>query len=220
MKGGVLMSWVAVVAVMGVGVGAGPAKRNCPDVKCYTAVNECAVTYSKYALFFFELLSGLLVIFVLPPVWILLTPASSCWNECALPSTRLPTFTQPQCPATTVTVTAPANANANATDAVTATPAITLAPVLIPTSIPANGSCVPMSICVDAKSQCGNDTVLFGDCYDICSPRVLTPPPCAFTPITLTSSATIATTTFRARKAKRPCQAPEGKLWMCAPLDW
>ncbi|KAF2242654.1 hypothetical protein BU26DRAFT_570717 [Trematosphaeria pertusa] len=126
------------------------------------------------------------------------TPYGGCWDECSMTASEVPTFTAPLCSET------PA-------------PEITPAPTEPPMST--EGGCSPLTLCIDMMTTCGNQTLLYGGCYDTCTPTTYTPPPCTLPPVTRPGTAPTPMVTKKP-KNRKPCKAEKGKNWMCAPPGW
>ncbi|KAJ8115271.1 hypothetical protein OPT61_g3042 [Boeremia exigua] len=141
-----------------------PARRRCGIQNCYTAVNECSMTYG------------------------------GCWDECENGPREMPTFTAPLCnPNIAATqsgtgYSAPgamssmsASTSGPTDSSITPPPTSNVATVSEPGPTTA---CSPTWLCVDYIATCGNETQMYGGCYDICMPA----PPVSSPSCSLSSS--------------------------------
>ncbi|KAF2793105.1 hypothetical protein K505DRAFT_338111 [Melanomma pulvis-pyrius CBS 109.77] len=134
----------------------------------------------------------------------------ACWDECSLPPMGAPTFTRPICSATSAVSGIIPTPSDNATMPMVAPS---------PTTTGTAAFCSPASICVDAMTMCGDQTILYGACYDICTSTTLTPPPCTRAPaITTSPQGTATSTSKKPKKTRGPCTV--AKSWLCAPAGW
>ncbi|KAF2266252.1 hypothetical protein CC78DRAFT_566915 [Lojkania enalia] len=123
-----------------------------------------------------------------------------CWDECAPPASRLQYFTKPICPLTSF---AP----------MPTTPQARIGTPLPPTtSIPCH---LGVHMCEDLITVCGDRTIMYGGCHNVCSAKTYMPPPCTEAPVSITAPSETS-------KKKQPPRGhcTHAKAFMCAPAAW
>ncbi|KAF2013615.1 hypothetical protein BU24DRAFT_494056 [Aaosphaeria arxii CBS 175.79] len=135
-----------------------------------------------------------------------------CWEACPGTATDTPTFTRPMCNPTAI--------SANTTDLFIPTLTTVPSPTASLTDSSISKPCSEQIICVDSRTMCGTETVLYGGCYDMCSPtQTPTPPLCTLAPALVTDYPFINRTKATTSKGPRgPCT--RAKAFLCPPADW